>query len=41
MYEQLPAVKVGNIYSYDIASPALETSWASAPPFPYFWNASK
>ena len=41
MYEQLPAVKVGNIYSYDIASPALNTAWTSAPSFPYFWNASK
>jgi peptide/nickel transport system substrate-binding protein len=41
MYEQLPAVKVGNIYSYDIASPDLTTAWTSAPSFPYFWNASK
>jgi peptide/nickel transport system substrate-binding protein len=41
VYEQLPAVKVGNLYSYDIASPDLETSWESAPAFPYFWNASK
>ncbi len=41
VYEQLPAVKVGNLYSYDIASPDLETAWESAPAFPYFWGASK
>ena len=41
MYEQLPAVKVGNLYSYDIAAPGLTTAWESAPAFPYFWGASK
>ncbi len=41
VYEQLPAVKVGNLYSYDIAAPGLETSWEQAPAFPYFWNATK
>jgi peptide/nickel transport system substrate-binding protein len=41
MYEQLPAVKVGNLYSYDIAAPGLTTAWDSAPAFPYFWGASK
>ncbi len=41
IYEQIPAVKVGNLYSYDIASPDLTTAWESAPAFPYFWGASK
>jgi len=41
IYEQHPAVKVGNLYSYDIAAPSLETAWDSAPAFPYFWNATK
>lgn len=41
MYEQVPAVKVGSIFSYDIASPKLDTGWDMAPPFPHFWNASK
>ncbi|MDF0601210.1 ABC transporter substrate-binding protein [Psychromarinibacter sp. C21-152] len=41
MYEQVPAIKVGNLYSYDIASPDLTTAWESAPAFPYFWGASK
>lgn len=41
MYEQVPAVKVGSIFSYDIASPKLDTGWEMAPPFPHFWNASK
>ena len=40
-YEQVPAVKVGNVYSFDIASSALTTPWDSAPAFPYFWGASK
>ncbi len=41
IYEQHPAVKVGNLYSYDIAAPALNTDWDAAPAFRYFWNASK
>ena len=40
-YEQVPAVKVGNVYSFDITSSALTTPWDSAPAFPYFWGASK
>ena len=41
IYEQVPVVKVGNVYSFDIASPDLKTPWDSAPAFPYFWGASK
>ena len=41
VYEQLPAVKVGDVFSFDIASPQLTTPWERAPAFPYFWGASK
>ncbi len=41
IYEQVPVVKVGNVYSFDIASPALSTPWDTAPAFPYFWGATK
>lgn len=41
IYEQVPVVKVGNVYSFDIAAPALRTPWDSAPAFPHFWGASK
>ena len=41
VYEQTPAVKVGDVFSFDIGSPQLETSWERAPAFPYFWGASK
>ncbi len=41
IYEQLPVVKVGNNFSYDIASPDLKTSWENAPGFPHFWGATK
>lgn len=41
IYEQVPVVKVGNVYSFDIASPGLSTPWDDAPAFPYFWGASK
>ena len=40
-YEQVPAVKVGDVYSFDIAAPNLETPWEKAPTFAYFWGASK
>lgn len=41
VYEQLPAVKVGDVFSFDISSPTLKTPWDRAPAFPYFWGASK
>lgn len=40
-YQQTPALKVGDVYSFDIGSPTLKTSWDRAPAFPYFWGASK
>ena len=41
IYEQVPVVKVGDVYSFDIASPQLTTAWEEAPAFPFFWGASK
>lgn len=41
IYVQLPVVKVGNIFSFDIASPDLKTPWEKAPSFPRFWGATK
>lgn len=41
VYEQIPAVKVGDVFSFDIASPQLKTPWDRAPAFPYFWGATK
>ncbi|MBD3678530.1 MAG: ABC transporter substrate-binding protein [Rhodobacteraceae bacterium] len=41
IWEQLPTVRVGSQFSYDIASPDLKTPWEKAPVFPYFWGASK
>ncbi|MEX2517733.1 MAG: ABC transporter substrate-binding protein [Paracoccaceae bacterium] len=41
VYEQVPAVKVGDVFSFDIGSPKLQASWDRAPAFPYFWGASK
>ena len=41
IYEQVPTVKVGDVYSFDVASPQLQTAWEEAPAFPYFWGASK
>jgi peptide/nickel transport system substrate-binding protein len=41
IYDQAPVVKVGNVYSFDIAAPGLKTPWDAAPAFPHFWGASK
>jgi len=41
IYEQVPTIKVGNVYSFDLASSTLETLWDEAPAFPFFWGASK
>lgn len=41
MYEQVPAIKVGDIYSYNIASPALNGIGESTMIWPHFWGASK
>ena len=41
VYEQIPAVKVGDVFSFDLGSPQLQTAWDRAPAFPYFWGATK
>ncbi len=41
VYEQIPAVKVGDVFSFDVGAPGLETAWDRAPAFPYFWGATK
>ena len=40
IYEQVPAIKVGNGYSYDIASKKLKGMGDSTVLWPHFWNAS-
>ncbi|PZX13664.1 peptide/nickel transport system substrate-binding protein [Palleronia aestuarii] len=40
IWEQVPTIKVGDVYSFDIASPNLQTPWEDAPAFPHFWGAS-
>lgn len=40
-YEQVPVIKVGDIFSFDIASPKLKTQWKHVPAFPYFWGTSE
>src|SRR5438552_1360005 len=39
-YEQVPAIKVGNAYSYDIASKKLKGMGDSTVMWPHFWNVS-
>lgn len=40
IYEQLPAIKVGDGYSYDIMSPKLNGMGEQTVSSPHFWNAS-
>jgi peptide/nickel transport system substrate-binding protein len=40
VYEQVPAIKVGNAYSYDIASKKLKGMGNSTVLWPHFWNVS-
>ncbi|WP_226575402.1 ABC transporter substrate-binding protein [Acuticoccus sediminis] len=40
-YEQVPAAKVGDVFSFDIAAPGFKPAWDKAPGFQYFWGASK
>ena len=40
IYEQVPAIKVGNAYSYDIASKKLKGMGESSLLWPHFWNVS-
>ncbi len=39
-YEQVPAMKVGDAYAYDIASPKVKGLGKSADYRPHFWNVS-
>ena len=39
-YEQVPAIKVGDAYSYDIASKKLKGMGDSTVLWPHFWNVS-
>ena len=39
-YEQVPAMKVGDAYSYDIASPKTEGDGRLDVLWPHFWNVS-
>ncbi len=41
VYEQVPTVKVGDVYSYDIASPDLKGMWDHSLIWPHFWGVSK
>jgi peptide/nickel transport system substrate-binding protein len=38
IYEQVPAIKVGDAYSYDIASKKLKGMGDSTVLWPHFWN---
>lgn len=40
IYEQVPAIKVGDAYSYDIASKKLKGMGDSTVLWPHFWNVS-
>ncbi|UOM35749.1 ABC transporter substrate-binding protein [Acuticoccus sp. I52.16.1] len=40
-YEQVPAVKVGDVFSFDVAAPGVTPAWEKAPGFHYWWGASK
>ncbi|RYH07545.1 ABC transporter substrate-binding protein [Tropicimonas sp. IMCC6043] len=41
IYEQVPTMKVGDVYSYDIASPKLEGMGETTLIWPHFWGVSK
>jgi peptide/nickel transport system substrate-binding protein len=41
MYEQVPAIKVGDVYSYNIASPKLKGLAEATVIWPHFWGVSK
>lgn len=41
IYEQVPAIKVGDIYSYNIASPSLKGLEETTVIWPHFWGVSK
>ena len=41
MYEQVPAIKVGDVYSYNIASPKLKGLSETTVIWPHLWGVSK
>lgn len=41
MYEEVPAIKVGDVYSYNIASPKLKNLSETTVIWPHFWGVSK
>ncbi len=41
IYDQVPAVKTGDVYSYNIASPALKGIGDSTVIWPHFWGVTK
>lgn len=41
IYEQVPTMKTGDVYTYNIASPELEGLESSTLVWPHFWNVSK
>jgi len=41
IYEQVPTMKTGDIYTYNIASPALNGLGEATLIWPHFWNVSK
>ena len=41
IYEQVPTMKTGDVYTYNIASPALKGLGETTLIWPHFWNVSK
>ena len=41
IYEQVPTMKTGDVYTYNIASPALKGLGKATLIWPHFWNVSK
>ncbi len=41
IYEQVPTMKTGDIYTYNIASPSLKGLGDATLIWPHFWNVSK
>ncbi|MFK7889862.1 MAG: ABC transporter substrate-binding protein [Granulosicoccus sp.] len=41
IYDQVPTMKTGDVYTYNIASPALQGIGDATLIWPHFWNASK
>ena len=41
IYEQVPTMKTGDVYTYNIASPELKGLGEATLIWPHFWNVSK